>query len=318
MKQSIKRQQIIKVAKLYYQGNMSQSEIAELMHLSRPKISRMLTEARRLNIVTITIDDSASSIPVNEKKIKDYFGLQYVKIVKTRNTDTDTKSQLGKAASDFLNEHLSNNITIGISWGTTLSAFVNEFQPKHTMSNAKIVQIIGGMYNANLNIDGRELVKQLAQKLDCKDSIIQAPLLVHNPKLKEMFMEEPMVKQHFNMMKHMDIAIIGIGAITHNKSVLYRAGYIEENAINNLSHIGCVGDVCGHFMTADGNIPQTEITKRLISISPEDLQKTPVSVGICEGISKLYPILAAIKGKYINSIIIDEVLALAIITQENL
>ena len=47
MEHSKKRKDLIEVAKLYYYGNLSQDQIAKLMGLSRPKVSRLLAEARQ-------------------------------------------------------------------------------------------------------------------------------------------------------------------------------------------------------------------------------------------------------------------------------
>ncbi len=46
---------LLKVAQLYYQDNYTQQEIAEKLCLSRPKVSRLLQQAREQNIVQISI-----------------------------------------------------------------------------------------------------------------------------------------------------------------------------------------------------------------------------------------------------------------------
>lgn len=318
MEQSQKRQDIIKAAKLYYYGNMSQDEIAQLMQISRPKVSRMLTEARQLNIVQITINDPSTSIKQNEDKIKKHFGLKYVKIVPTQNNDMATKSALGQAASQFLNDNIQENSKIGISWGTTLAAFVNEFQTKRPMPKATIVQLIGGTYSESLNIDVRELVKNLAKKLECQHSILQAPLVVHNPKLKEMLMEEPMTREHFSKIRNLDIAFVGVGSAYYKESIVYRANYIEESAAKTLSEMGLVADICGHQLLPDGSAPHTFLSDRVIGIALEDLHRAPLVVGVCAGKRKTTPLLAALHGHHVNCIIIDEVAALTVIAEEKL
>ena len=49
---------LVKVAKLYYEQDLTQQEIAGRMKLSRPQISKMLTKARRLGIVHISVNDN--------------------------------------------------------------------------------------------------------------------------------------------------------------------------------------------------------------------------------------------------------------------
>lgn len=318
MEPSKKRQDLIKVAKLYYFGDMSQNEIAELLEISRPKVSRMLTEARQLNIVQVVINDPSSPIARCEQKLRDHFGLKYAYVVPTHSSEAATKSAIGQVASAFLNEHLQENSNIGISWGTTLAAFVNEFQAKRHMPNVTVVQLVGGTYNEFLNIDVRELVKKLAMVLDCKHSILQAPLIVHNPKLKEMLMEEPATKDHFKKIHDLDIALIGIGSAYYKDSIVFRANYIEETSGKLLNDMGLVCDICGHQLMPDGTAPHTFLTDRVVGITLKELRRVPLVVGLCEGKKKMIPLLAALRGGFLNCIVIDEVAALTLIAEEHL
>lgn len=44
-----------KVSKLYYERGLNQQEIADKLHLSRPKVSRLLQQAQEEGIVQITV-----------------------------------------------------------------------------------------------------------------------------------------------------------------------------------------------------------------------------------------------------------------------
>lgn len=48
-------EQLLAVAKMYYEQGLTQQEIAEKVFLSRSHVSRMLKEARALGIVEIII-----------------------------------------------------------------------------------------------------------------------------------------------------------------------------------------------------------------------------------------------------------------------
>ena len=318
MEPSSKRQSIIKAAKLYYYGNMSQDEIAQVMGISRPKVSRLLAEARQLNIVQIVIHDPGTSITRNEEKIKSHYRLDYVKIVPTQHTEAATKAMVGRAASAFLGEHIQEDSNIGVAWGTTLAAFVHEFQAKRPMPKATVVQLVGGTYSQSINIDVRELTKDLAKKLECRYSILQTPMIVHNPKLREMFMEEPAVKEHFRRIRNLHMAFVGVGSSYYKDSVVLQANFIEQNAAQLLSEMGLICDVCGHQLMPDGSAPHTFLTDRLIGISLEDLHRIPLVVGLCEGRKKTAPLKAALRGRHMNCIITDEVAAITLIAEEHL
>ncbi|MEG1774677.1 MAG: sigma factor-like helix-turn-helix DNA-binding protein, partial [Oscillospiraceae bacterium] len=52
-----KLQKLTDIARLYYEQDKTQSEIAALYHVSRPLVSRMLREAKECGIVDIRIND---------------------------------------------------------------------------------------------------------------------------------------------------------------------------------------------------------------------------------------------------------------------
>ena len=53
-----KIERMVNVARLYYEENMTQNEIAKKLGISRPLVSILLTEARACGVVTITINQA--------------------------------------------------------------------------------------------------------------------------------------------------------------------------------------------------------------------------------------------------------------------
>lgn len=51
-----KIERMVNVARLYYEQNMTQNEIAKMLGISRPLVSILLTEAKACGIVTISIN----------------------------------------------------------------------------------------------------------------------------------------------------------------------------------------------------------------------------------------------------------------------
>ena len=55
MLQSGDRAQLIAAARLYYEDNLTQAQVAQKLGISRPSVSKMLTKAREVGIVRIEI-----------------------------------------------------------------------------------------------------------------------------------------------------------------------------------------------------------------------------------------------------------------------
>lgn len=313
---SEKRKLLTQISKLYYYGHMTQQEIADTLQITRSKVARLLLEAVNLGIVTVTVRDPYFSPKDAAVLLKNHFRLEHVTIVPSCGKLDDTKTNIGKAASDLLNSKLFDGMKIGISWGSTVGAFVSAFRTNRSWPQACVVQLVGGMYSQALHMDGREQARTLASKLKCRFSVLELPMLVHNPQLRELILQEPETIAHYNLMRNLDIAFVGVGSSNYKESIIYKAQYIDENEAKDLYATGLC-DICGHQISMDGHEPKN-LSDRLIGISLEDLAKTPLTIGLCAGSDRTASIISAVRCGYLKGLIIDEIAALSLIREEGL
>ena len=311
-----RRDLLIKVAKMYYQEGLSQQKIAKEIHVSRPQISRMLKTCRELNIVEIRIhDNSSTGISLQEEFVK-RFRLSKVIVVPPRAESDQTKERVGEVAAHLLEQLLHNDMTVGISWGSSLYYLVEHFSPQKYL-DVDVVQLIGGTGARNLQADGLELARKLSHKLNGICHVLQAPLFVQNDVLKQMLIQEPDISQVLEKGKHVDIAVIGIGTIHAENSALVRAGYITKTQAEALAQRGAVGDVFGQQIDRDGNICDFELNKRTIGINLQQLKQIPTVIGVASGEDKAEVIRGAIGGGFIKMLVTDEATALRILEIEH-
>ena len=307
------RNDLIKVTKLYYHGNCTQDEIAKIMGCSRPRVSRMLTMARELKIVEFKISESIVEIERMEDTLKKNLGLKDVKILPSESGRLGTMYAAGKKAGEYLNQILRPEMKIGIAWGATMDATVSQFQPDKHYDSIIVVQMIGGSPTSSFNIDSRELTIRLANKLGASYSILQAPQYVSSKKVRDMLLNEPEIKAHFELLKKLDLAIIGISSKNPEDSAAYRAGYLSIEDAQTLSKTGFITDVSGSRIYKDGSVRQNKMNDKLIAIDPEDLKKTPKVIAVAVGDEKADTILTAAKGGFFNILITDEVAAITML-----
>ena len=67
---------LVRVAELYYEQGMSQQNIAELLGMSRPTVSRLLEEARACGVVEITVHSPLRKDPVLSARLRRELGLR--------------------------------------------------------------------------------------------------------------------------------------------------------------------------------------------------------------------------------------------------
>ena len=110
----------IKIAKYYYQINMSKVEIGKKLRISRFKVAEYLEKARQENLVKITINDNVNDYTDLEFKLERKFNLHKAIIVDSSPDYEQTKYNIGKAAADYLCDFIKDDDVIGIAWGTTI------------------------------------------------------------------------------------------------------------------------------------------------------------------------------------------------------
>jgi deoxyribonucleoside regulator len=313
-----KRDLLIKVAKMYYFDELSQQEIADAIKVSRSGVSRMLKVSRDLKIVEIRINDTSSMGVLLQKELMEEFRLTEIVVIPSMKDLEHTKMELGKAAGHLFNSKLKDGMKVGITWGSTLYHMVQQYQPTNKYLDVEIFQLMGGTGGRDLNTDGREHARTMADKLNAKCHVLNAPLIVQNESLRKMLMEEPEISQTLKKMETLDLAIIAVGTNNPDISRLVKIGYLTKEGSAKLFHMGAIGDVCGWHIDQRGQIFPVDIHKRLIGIDFQQLKKVPMVIAVAGGEAKAEAILGVLRAGFINVLITDEEAAMKILSLNRL
>jgi phosphoenolpyruvate---glycerone phosphotransferase subunit DhaK len=78
---------------------------------------------------------------------------------------------------------------------------------------------------------------------------------------------------------------------------------------------GAVGEICGKYFDARGEVLDADFNHRTISIDIRHLRQIPVVVGVAAGVEKANAVLAAVKGRLINVLVTDSSVAREMLLQ---
>lgn len=308
------RDTLISVAKLYYIGNMNQNDIAELMGTSRPKISRMLKMARDKKIVQFQITTPESHYLKLQEKIAEAFELGKVLVTPTETSFEIMKMNVCKTAAEYLSTVIKDGDSLGIVWGSTTSGMI-QFMRDRRLKGSKVYQLCGGLASLHLYLDGHETTKLIAKAINAKHFVLNAPFMVNSGLMKSLLLQEPEIKKHFEAFENLDIAVVGMGSSDPAKSLTYLADYITLEESKELVKQGYAADVVGYRLDKDGSMADIPLNERVISIGLDTLRNVPNVIAVACGEDKVSSIITAVKGKYINTLVIDEIAALAIVNK---
>ena len=152
-----------KVAHLYHEQGIRQSDIAEALHISQARVSRLLKRAAELGIVR-TIVVVAQGVHTDlEQALEQRFGLAEAVVVDAETDEASILRALGSAGASYLEATLTGGDRLGISsWSATLLAVVDRLQPLRTSGADSVVQLVGGVGVPSVQAQANRLLGELA------------------------------------------------------------------------------------------------------------------------------------------------------------
>ena len=123
--------------------------------------------------------------------------------------------------------------------------------------------------------------------------------------MAEAIQEESSVKEVSNMIQLASMTIVGIGAMD-NSSTILKTSILNPNDFLLLNMKGAVGDIICHFIDKDGNLVDTDIDSRLVSVPLSTLNQLENVIGVAAGKHKVTAIHSALMGNYLDILITDE------------
>lgn len=302
---------VVKVARMYYEQDMSQDQIARAMLTSRSNVSRILSVAKKRGIVEFRIVETAKRDTELEQMLVNRFGLMNALVAKVPAGTSDYKAVGQLAATHFLT-HLKPRVKVAISWGRSLQAMVNELE-EDQRPDVTLIPLMGGMTATPSSLNGETLIRSLAGKLKAEFQVLHAPTIVQSPDVKLALMQEPSVKSVIDAAKTADVAFVGIGAkdATSSSYILQAAGLNTAEFPDFFNRLA--GDVAGRFYDFDGKVIDTRLESRTVGIDLADLRKIKRVVGVAAGEDKTLGILAALRGKLISELVTSSSCALRLL-----
>ncbi|MGB5747681.1 MAG: sugar-binding transcriptional regulator [Desulfobacterales bacterium] len=295
---------ILKIAYLYYQEEMTQEEISKLFRVSRFKISRTLKEAKTKGYVTITINYPQDVLTDIEIKLANKFSFEQAIVVRINEfNDTSAADQVARAAANYLRQIVGHYRIFGVTWGRTVSRVVTNLKPID-VGNLTLVQIGGGLGTIE-GTDNNMLTMMLGQKLGAKALVIPAPVIVRNGGIRDTLFKENKIRETLKIARKADLVLFGVGMIGKD-GLLWKSGFLEDGDTVKLKKAGAVGQICGRSFNAEGQNCWDELDDRTIGLNLDELRNIKHKICIAFGQEKVEAILGALKGRLLNVLVTDE------------
>jgi deoxyribonucleoside regulator len=308
-----REQLIVDVAVLYYEEKKTQQEISAIVGKTRPTISKLLKEALDRRIVETRIHHPVHFDHTLEIQLEETFGLKEAKVFIWRKGDYEhLRRYLGIVGASEVHRLLHPGVSIGVTWGTTLQAIIDEMEEIPT-DNARVVQLAGALGGRGQAYDAIALVQRLVEKLHGESYYLNAPFLVESAEMAESLLSNASNRRTIELGAECDTVLVGIGKLDPQMSTLYLGGHISLKELQALQKLNVIGDACGHPFDSDGKDAAEEFNSRVVSISRDNLRAVPTRLAVAGGTQKAAPILAGLLGGYMNQLVTDAATAEAVL-----
>ncbi|CAH2713647.1 Deoxyribonucleoside regulator [Neobacillus rhizosphaerae] len=295
---------VIEAAKLYYLLDYNQNEIAKLLGVSRPTVSRLLQQAKSDGIVQINIMDPTENVENLAVQLEKKFKIKKAVVASIPQYENHIiKNYLGEKAAMFLDEIVKDDDIIGVTWGTTLYHIAIELKQKY-VKDVKVVQLKGGVSLAETNTYASEILYLFGKAYNTTPHNLPLPAIVDHVVVKQAMEADRHIRKILELGDQANIALFTIGSIKKD-SLLFQLGYFTESDLDSL-YGRAVGDICSRFFDRKGEICNESLDERTLGVNLGDLRKKEYSILVAGGPHKIEGIYGALKGKYANVLITDQ------------
>jgi DNA-binding transcriptional regulator LsrR (DeoR family) len=297
---------ITKVARMYHERGIRQVDIAETLHLSQARVSRLLKRASELGIVRTVVAVAQGVYTDLEEALEERYGLAEAIVVDVEGSHQDIAAALGSAGASYLETTLTGGERIGISsWSQTLLEVVDRMHPLRVAGADSVVQLVGGLGAASVQTEGNRLLSELAQLIGATPVFVPAPGLVGNKSVRDNLLNDPAMDAVAAEWSRITMALVGIGSLPPSPLLRASGNAVDPAEQDKLLAAGAVGDVCQRYFDSAGVLVRSDLDDRVVGIDPDALRRVPRRIGIAGGESKHAAIHAALSGGWVNVLLTD-------------
>ncbi|WP_048648900.1 sugar-binding transcriptional regulator [Nitratireductor soli] len=295
----------IRVVWLHFVEGRTQGEIAEALSTNRLRINKIIAEARRSGLITITLNSRLTSCVELEQKLMNAFSLNRAIIVPTPEDPELIPVLLGQAAADYIAQLLSNGgiSGIGVGWGATLREMVRHM-PSLRAPGVCVNSVMGGLTHG-IEINTFDIASDLARQLNAECAYLAAPIYAGSPESRLAIVEQDVFETALQRVAANELIVLSVGDMTE-RSLLMRYGLPKDVDIDALLAAGACGDVLGQFIDRRGKPIDHSINRRAIAAPLELLHEVPNVIFASGGINKSEVIAAVLLSGLGNVLICDE------------
>lgn len=295
-----KARRLTDIARLYYDQDKTQHEIAAIYGISRPLVSRLLKEARAVGIVRIEVRGPLQENDLLWARARQLYGLVGGATELSVGDDNSVNDKLAHIAVDYLRNLKGDSF--GIGWGTIIGVMVSalEGQPARADSFRSICPLVGNSSVSTRSYHSNENVRIVARHFEAEPHYLYTPAFVETQQERALICQTEHYRSVYHQWERLDVALVNIG---NYPSV---PDFASASRFGDLLVKGrAAGRLLAYYYDINGGIFHCD-TDYSIEIPIELLRRCRNVVGICSANVRPRALAGALRSGLISHIVCTE------------
>lgn len=303
---------MLAIARRYYRDDQSKVDIAKDLNISRFQVARLLQEARRIGLVRIEIGSPGHVDDDLSGQVAERLGLERVIVVEAHPSSPQvTFDFIGSALITELERVVAEGASVGLAWSRAAPAMARGLR---RVPPCTVIQLSGAIYPPGGLPGSVEVTREVAASTGGTAHILYAPLVVPDPDTANGLRRQPEIAAALSRADRLDVAVLSIGAWHSGSSAVY--DLLNPDDREEARAGGAVGEVSGRLLGLDGRPVITGLDDRIIGATLDQLRSAAVRLTTASGAERRDATLAAVRAELVSTLIIDDALAQALITDD--
>lgn len=292
-----KQKKLAYVARQYYLEDQKQSEIARDLGVSRPLVSRMLSEARELGIVEITIHEPGAREARLLERLRLQSSIRGGILVEEGANDDATNRLLSQGAMELLRQLGVRRL--GVGWGYLIGQLVSwlEENPQLGSTITDICPLVGNASIPARNYQSNENVRLMAQQMGATPHFLYLPALPDSLEEKQVLCSTEVYRQIYQQWEQLDTALVNIGDYPSSPDF---ASLVRYGSL--LQQQRACGRMLIYYFNESGLVIQSE-QDFAIQIPIDLLKRCPNIIGVCSANTSAKALCGALRSGFFTHIV---------------
>ena len=292
-----RRKKLAYVARRYYLEDQKQSDIARELGVSRPLVSRMLSEARELGIVEIAVHEPGAREARLLERLRLSGPIRGGVLVEDGPDNDATNRALSQGAVELLRQLGSRRL--GVGWGYLIGQLVTwlEENPQPDSAITDICPLVGNASIPARNYQSNENVRLMAQQLGAVPHFLYLPALPESLEEKQVLCSTEVYRQIHQQWGALDTALVNIGDYPSSPDF---ASLVRYGSL--LQRQRACGRMLISYFTEEGTVIRSD-QDPAIQIPIDILRRCPNIIGVCSANTSAKALGGALRSGFFTHIV---------------